>query len=85
MAGNVLFTYHANTQPGSIVAPLPRRAVRLINEGWLISNQVGKRDLDIDPCVNLPCTKSADGCAWQRIKPIDALSDAQGDWGYAAV
>jgi hypothetical protein len=84
MAGNVLFGYHPDPQPGSIVAALPRQFVRQTRTR-LIGNRVGNQVIQINPSPYILRRQRADGRARQRIQPVDAACATQGDRRYADV
>jgi len=76
-AGQVAWEYLTNTQPGSIAAPQPSRAVRLKNGHTLISNQFDDQVIEVDTKGKIHFTQGQIAVPGNGFDELNAPYDAK--------
>jgi hypothetical protein len=76
-AGQIAWEYLTNTQPGSIAAPQPSRAVRLKNGHTLISNQFDDQVIEVDTKGKIHFTQGQIAAPGNGFNELNAPYDAK--------
>jgi len=75
--GNVVWTYYTNARTGSVLSPLPTRAVMLKTGNVLISDQYNMQVIEIDPSQNIVFQQGTIGVAGNTFDLLNGPYDAK--------